>query len=224
MRTARYGSANELRKQAADEPVDLVRLRRGGRAPRSRWPRPARRRRPARRPGRGEARESAAHLAADDLPHRAGFALREGFAHADDRQQPVAQGGERLAVDVLVRLAKSWRRSLWPMMTAEQPASFSRLPETSPVNAPFSSQWESCAATRIGLPARAAATGASAVKTGATITARSSPPTQPARSSSASAVASAIVRCIFQFPARIGMRVLTASPSGPRCRGAVSPP
>ena len=45
---------------------------------------------------------------------------------------------------------KTWRRSEWPSRTSAQPRSTSIGAETSPVNAPLSSQWQFCAPSRDG--------------------------------------------------------------------------
>ena len=59
------------------------------------------------------------------------------------------------------------------MMTCVQPADVNIEPDTSPVNAPLSSQCMFCAESKTRLPATHAATGASAGKGGATRTSRS---------------------------------------------------
>jgi hypothetical protein len=100
----------------------------------------------------------------------------------------------------------SWRRSEWPMMTCLQPASASCDGATSPVNAPFSSQKQSCAATVTGPSSRRLATAYSAVKLGETATSTSRRAATPLRTSVASANDSAIEPLSFQFPQKNARR------------------
>src|SRR5579862_5999350 len=104
----------------------------------------------------------------------------------------------------------TWRRSLWPMMTATTPTSLSMVVESSPVNAPFASQWTSWAPSLMGLPSRTCRTTSNPRKGGQTRT--SGPPAlspSSLRSPAARSRASLRSPFIFQFPAMIGGRMGT---------------
>ena len=80
---------------------------------------------------------------------------------------------------------------------------------TSPVNAPWSSQWTSCPAPATFVPRQAAATAASAVKGGAMTISAWLASAASGRNASVKATASAIVLCIFQLAARSGVRMVS---------------
>src|SRR3954466_7499814 len=94
------------------------------------------------------------------------------------------------------------------MITYLQPASASWAGATSPVNAPFSSQKQSWAATLTGPSSSRFATAYSAVKLGETATSASRRVATPLRTSVASASDSAIEPLSFQFPQKKGRRPL----------------
>ena len=92
-------------------------------------------------------------------------------------------------------------------MTSLQPASASCEGATSPVNAPFSSQKQSWAATMTGPSSSRLATAWSAVKLGATATSTSRTDATPLRTSVASVNDSAIEPFSFQLPQKNARRV-----------------
>lgn len=91
------------------------------------------------------------------------------------------------------------------MMTWLQPESTIKDAETSPVKAPFSSQYRSWAAILIELPSSVFETADSAVKVGATITSTSLVPSTNSRSCETRSTASLIVLLSFQLPAIMGV-------------------
>ena len=90
-------------------------------------------------------------------------------------------------------------------MTCVQPASTSIAAETSPVNAPFGSQWRFCAPRRMSVPAIVACDGLERGE-GRGDDAPRGPRAADARRRARDASASASLRvpCIFQLPARRG--------------------
>src|SRR5262245_35635263 len=79
--------------------------------------------------------------------------------------------------------------------------------DTSPVNAPLSSQWQFCAPRPMAEPASASATTGSAVKGGHTTTSTPRGRLSPSRSDWASSRAWRAAPCIFQLPITSGTRI-----------------
>src|SRR6266446_6936366 len=103
---------------------------------------------------------------------------------------------------------KYWRRSLWPMITCEQPTDLSIAAETSPVNAPSLAQNMFCAPTAMRVPC-AEATAAGRLGKGGQITiSQCSERSTKGRNLSKKLVVSAAVLYIFQLPAITGFLLI----------------
>src|SRR6266849_5985466 len=123
---------------------------------------------------------------------------------------PAAMPAWALRLTISSVSKKYCRRSEWPTITCEHPASRSMKAATSQVNAPsFCSAAQFCAATLTFEPSRRSATLFKAVKTGAsTISQRFAFATSGFKAT-AVATESVTVLYIFQFPAMTGLRMAT---------------
>ena len=140
----------------------------------------------------------------DDLGGAAGLALVERLADAHDRHEAGVERGARL----LRAPSRRSRRRAGGARCGRRSRASSRLErasraETSPVNAPSSSQCRFCAPSPIFVPASSVARpSASAVNGGQTTTSTRRAPSRAARAARGErAAASSSVLCIFQLPA-----------------------
>ena len=142
------------RERGADRPRWCLGVLRRGVAGRCRSPRSVRRRRcraPRRRPCTPA--NAAADLRRDLGRGGPGLALLERLAHAEDRGHAVLQHRLELARSPSRRShRRAARRSEWPTITYCTVSFASMGGLTSPVNAPWSSQWQFWAPRRIGMP------------------------------------------------------------------------
>ena len=155
---------------------------------------------------RAARRQRTAHLGADDLDRLARLAFGAGFADANDGGQARFQRRFGFGLHERRRSRRDTaRRSEWPTITYWAPASLIIAAAMSPVKAPLSLAWQSCAPSATLPPFSAQAACASRVAGGQT--ASSAAPALPASTASRIALSSpseAVRPFIFQLPATRG--------------------
>src|SRR6202163_2473542 len=103
---------------------------------------------------------------------------------------------------------KYWRRSLWPMITYEQPTDLSIAADTSPVNAPSLAQNIFCAPTATRVPCAAATAAGRLGKVEQITISQCSERSTKGRNFSKKLVVLAAVLYIFQLPAITGFLLI----------------